>query len=220
MNENILMLGASGLIGQLAVPLLRSYSVYAPARRELSGAHYLKPLPLAYDETAARAQLQAARIRVLDCFVCTLGTTLKDAGSQAAFAAIDRDLVLMYAKLAREFGARQAVLVSSVGADAKVTNFYLRTKGQTEQGLKELGYTRVDLLRPSLLLGKRKQNRPVEAFAMRIATLLGPLMIGQASEYRPVAASSVARALVAVLSQHAPGTFVHKYRDFGKLAER
>lgn len=218
MNQNVLMLGASGLIGQLALPLLRSYSVYAPTRRELNGGNFLKPLPLAYDEAAARAQLQSSQLRDLDCFVCTLGTTIKDAGSQAAFAAVDRDLVLMYAKLARTFGARHAVIVSSIGADEAVSNFYLRTKGQTEQAIKQLGFARVDLVRPSLLLGKRTQSRPAEAFAMRLAGLFGPLMIGQASDYRPIAATTVARALVSLLAQRAPGTFVHKYRDLIKLA--
>lgn len=218
MSQKVLMLGASGLIGQLALPLLRSHSVYAASRRALGGGNYLKPLPLAYDESAARAQLRAANVRGLDCFICTLGTTLKDAGSQEAFAAIDRDLVLIYAKLALELGARQAILVSSVGADAKVSNFYLRTKGETEAGLKELGYARLDLLRPSLLLGKRAQSRPAEAFAMRLAGVFGPLMIGQARQYRPINASTVARALVALVGARQPGNYVHEYRELSKLA--
>lgn len=81
-------------------------------------------------------------------FISCLGATIRQAGSRAAFRAVDHDLVLAAARAAKKGSARQAIVVSSVGASAKAGNFYLRTKGETEDGLRALGFERLDILRP------------------------------------------------------------------------
>lgn len=138
----------------------------------------------------------------VDDVFCALGTTIKKAGSQPAFRRVDRDYVVNLAQLARQNGAKQFVVVSSVGADANSSNFYLRTKGEMEQALANIGFERLFIFRPSLLLGERAESRAGEKVAMSVMPLLAPLMFGSMRKYRPIHASQVARAMLAVAQTH------------------
>jgi uncharacterized protein YbjT (DUF2867 family) len=127
-----------------------------------------------------------------------LGTTIKVAGSQAAFRAVDFDANLAVARAARAAGARRAGLVSAMGADARSRIFYSRVKGELEQALAALDFEGLVIARPSMLVGDRAAlGQPVrsgERAAMRAGAVLGPLI---PANYRPIAASKVARALLA-----------------------
>jgi len=128
----------------------------------------------------------------VDAVICTLGTTIKVAGSQAAFAAIDRDLVVQVAELARKAGATRFALNSSLGANL-AGNFYLRTKAEAEQGVRALGYPSYIIVRSSLIDTKRVELRLGEQTGLMIARLLRPLI---PERYRPVQAASIASALL------------------------
>ena len=154
----------------------------------------------------------------VDACVCALGTTIRQAGSREAFLAVDRDLVIRVATIARTLGATRMVLVSSVGASAQSDNFYLRVKGETERALGELGFERLDLLRPGLLLGERSEKRAAEQWGQRLAPLFNPLLRGALRRYRAIAAADVAAAAVAVLSQGAGGRHVHENAGLLALA--
>lgn len=218
-TRHILLAGASGLIGREVLGQLLERpdvaQVVTPGRRKPAVA---SPKVLAItsdlaDPTALEA-LDATLARVaphLDVFFCCLGTTLRAAGSKPAFLAVDRDLIIRLATLARRLGARHAVVVSSVGASAQSGNFYLRVKGETERLLSGLGFERLDILRPGLLLGQRDEHRPGERWAQRIMPVLNPLLPGGLSRYRAIPATTVASAMVALLDAHAPGHFVHQY---------
>ena len=222
----MLLAGATGLVGAhvlrglLAEPA--STSVLAPVRRPLEVD---SPRLAAVVDGLADAAGDAAlleRIRSLspqvDAYVCALGTTIRRAGSREAFLAVDRELVLRLAGIARQLGARQAILVSSVGASAQSGNFYLRVKGETERALCELGFERVDLLRPGLLLGERSESRPAESLAATLAPVINPLMLGPLQRYRAIAAQDVAAAAVALLDRPKPGRFVHEGAALQELA--
>ncbi|MCX7033715.1 MAG: NAD(P)H-binding protein [Arenimonas sp.] len=221
----VLLAGASGLVGQQVLSKLLAQAdgprVLAPVRHELSprsprlvtAVSGLSPA----DDAALSAQLRQASPTV-DAYVCCLGTTLKKAGSREAFLAVDRDLVLRLAAIARDLGARQAIVVSSVGASAQSGNFYLRVKGETERALNEMGFDRVDLLRPGLLLGERDESRPGEAIARALTPFTNPLLRGPLRRYRGIAASDVAAAAVALLGRDEPGRFAHEYADLVALA--
>lgn len=206
----ILLAGATGLVGGLllarllAANGLRQTRVIAIGRRTPPQAHpRLQALSL---DEADRAMAAASPSH----FVCCLGSTLRQAGSQAAFAAVDRDLVLRLAALARDVGARHALMVSSVGADAASGNFYLRTKGEAEDGLAALGFARCDFARPGLLLGPRgSDRRPGERLAQRLAPLSDRLLHGRLRRYRAIPAEVVAAALAALLDQRADGIHIH-----------
>lgn len=226
MNERgaVLLAGATGLVGGRVLARLLGAStgpqVVAAVRRPLAIAHPRLTTvvgDLAGDVDALRERLRAAA-PAMSAYVCCLGTTIQDAGSPEAFVAVDRELVLRLAGIARESGARQAVLVSSVGASAQSGNFYLRVKGEGERGVAALGFERIDLLRPGLLLGDRAQHRRGEALARRLAPAFNPLLRGRLARYRAIPADAVAAAAVALLEQDSDGTFVHEHASLSGLA--
>lgn len=215
--ECILLSGASGLIGNLILRRLLMQAaahVIAPSRRSLdiSGPNLSVPLG-DWSNPATRATLlaQLQRQGPVNAWVCTLGTTLKVAGSKAAFRAVDLDLVLRMGELARAAGAGRAIVVSSVGARADSRNFYLAVKGEAERGLQGLGFARLDLLRPGLLMGARAAQRGGEAWAQRLAPLFNPLLVGALRRFRAIGAEVVAAKAVQLLGQAGDGCHVHEY---------
>lgn len=222
----VLLAGASGLVGGRVLARLLADpagpQVLAPVRRPLGRSHarLLEQVgdPADPDQGARLLTRMGALSRPPQAYVCCLGTTLKAAGSQEAFLAVDRDLVLQLAALAVQAGARQAILVSSVGASAQSGNFYLRVKGETERALAELGFARVDCLRPGLLLGPRQGSRPAEALGQAVAPYFNPLLRGALSRYRAIAVDDVAAAAVALLGAAPEGHFVHEYTQLRALA--
>lgn len=224
--RSVVLAGASGLVGGLVLARLLSDPagpvVMAPVRRPLGNATPRLPDLLSNLADPAVDVELALRMREAgpppDAFLCCLGTTIRKAGSQEAFLAVDRDLVLRLAAMARSAGARQAILVSSVGASAQSGNFYLRVKGETERALVDLGFARVDLLRPGLLLGERSESRPAESLGRALAPLTNRLMPGGLRRYRAIPAQTVAAAAVALLGSGPDGRFVHEYDALVALA--
>ena len=215
-SANLLLAGATGLIGGLTLPALLESTgrehcqIYAPTRRALATAHpRLHPIEVDPGTPAGQAQIERVLVGQsvrLDGFICAIGSTLKAAGSQAAFAVIDRDLVLSLAAIARRHGARQAIVVSSVGAALASPSFYLRVKGEMEAGIEKLGFERVDFLQPGLLLGERTgAARPGERIAQILNPLLNPVLLGSLRRYRAIRAEMVAAALVALAGRAGSG---------------
>lgn len=131
----------------------------------------------------------------IDTVFCALGTTIKKAGSEAAFRAVDHDLVLEMARLAQRGNARHFIFVSSLGADPQSKVFYLRVKGEAEEAVKALGLPHAVALRPSFLEGEREEPRAGEKAARAVGRLLKPLLLGPLEKYRPTPASKVAQAM-------------------------
>jgi uncharacterized protein YbjT (DUF2867 family) len=136
---------------------------------------------------------------------CCLGTTIKAAGSQQAFRAVDHGLVLAFARACREAGVPTLAVVSAAGADAGSRIFYSRVKGEAERDLAALGFPSLSLLRPSLLLGDRAERRPMERAAIGAFRALGPML---PKRVRGVEAAAVARALLAAAAEARPGVRV------------
>jgi uncharacterized protein YbjT (DUF2867 family) len=138
-----------------------------------------------------------------------LGTTMAQAGSQAAFRAVDFDAVVTVARAAREHGATHCGLVSALGASARSGVFYNRVKGEAEEALAALGFERLVIARPSLLDGHREAldqpRRAGEAWALR---LLRPVAGLIPARWRPIAPQRVARALRLALDQPGPAVQV------------
>lgn len=194
-TRNVCLAGATGLVGRAILEgLLADTSVaavHALGRREPGVAHS-KLIPHVVDFGALPP------LPPLDEVYLALGTTIKAAGSQAAFRAVDFDANLAVARAALAAGARRAGLVSATGADAKSRIFYNRVKGELEEALAQLPFSGLVIARPSLLQGDREALGQPGRFAERAATavskLLGPLV---PANYRPIAAADVARALLA-----------------------
>lgn len=195
----LLIAGATGLVGgqalRLALADARIERVVAPTRRPLP-AHARLENPVV-DFGALDASAPWWRV---DAVVCALGTTRKAAGSAEAFRRVDVTHVLAVAANARHAGAQAFALNSSVGADPSARNFYLRCKGEAEEGVAALGYRSLTLVRPSLIGGDRAEHRVLEALGARAMRLLGPLV---PARYRVVPAERIAQALLdaAVVAQ-------------------
>lgn len=193
-QKSIALAGATGLVGrELLKGLLADDSV---ARVVVLGRR-----PPA--ETNPRIEFIAvdfARLPPLppvdECYIA-LGTTIKVAGSQAAFRAVDFDAVVNVAKAAKAAGARKLGVVTAMGADAKSSVFYSRVKGEAEAALADMGFETLVIARPSMLAGDREAlGQPVrsgEGFALRISNRLGWLI---PANYRSISVTSVANALL------------------------
>lgn len=196
--------GGSGLVGGELLKLLLAdpslTKVVSVGRRTL-------PIE---DTKLAQAKVDFAdassfdALPAADCAFSCLGTTIKKAGSQAAFRAVDHDAVVAFAKTARAKGAKVFVHVSSLGADAHARAFYARVKGETEAAVAALGIESVYALRPSILDGERAESRPLERVGLVFARALGPVL----GKYRPTAADAVARTMIAKASSREPGVHV------------
>ena len=204
---NLLLVGATGAVGQAvlrqALSEERITRIVAPTRRPLQaavagGERLLNPV---IDFT--RLPEEAPWWKV-DAVVCTLGTTIRVAGSQAAFAAIDRDLPIAVGRLARAAGATRYALNSSLGASAR-GNFYLRTKAEAEQGIIDLGFASTTIVRPSLIDAERNEARPGEQAGLLIARLLRPLL---PRRYRAVRPQAIAAALLRGVVEGRPGVTI------------
>lgn len=214
-----LVAGGSGMVGGRLLPLLLGAPeyerVYALSRRPLSLAHArFANRVVRFD---APLSLQLKGLACHDAFCC-LGTTRRAAGSEAAFRAVDHDLVLSFARLAAAAGAERLVLVSAVGANADSRNFYLRVKGETERALMQLSLRALDILQPSLLLGMRRELRAVELAAQLALGAIGPLLRGRLARWRPIAAETVAAAMLGAVRAGRRGVTRYTYADMLRLA--
>lgn len=210
--SDALIVGATGLVGRAVIDNFGARKLTIVARREVAGHAALVAPPERWGDIIA-AECPAI---LISC----LGTTIRQAGSQAAFRAVDHDLIMAAARGARAGGASHMIVVSSVGASAKSSNFYLRTKGETEEGLRALGFDRLDIMRPGLLTGDREgPARLGEGIAMVAAPLADMLMHGSLRRYRSIPASIVAKAIVALAAEPGVGTFVHENDAMRRLAD-
>jgi uncharacterized protein YbjT (DUF2867 family) len=154
-----------------------------------------------------------------DVAISCLGTTMRIAGSQAAFRAVDHDLLLAFATAARATGATQMIAVSSVGASKKSGSFYLRTKGEVEEALSDLGFERLDIIRPGLLTGgERSDSRLGESLGIMFAPLTDMLMLGGFSRYRSTSSAKVAKAIAKLSECVGQGRFIHENDSIDALA--
>lgn len=186
--SRVLLLGATGLIGQGLLKLLLENSrvevVYAPTRKPLPAQENLVN-PCHEDLRIALAQLHEP----VDIVFCCLGTTRKLAGSRQAFRFVDYTLVVEGAARAKVLGATHLLAVSAMSASATSPFFYSRIKGEMEAALRQQGWRHLTLVRPSLLLGERATRRSLEH-------LSAPLFKWLPAKWRAIEGKAVARALM------------------------
>jgi uncharacterized protein YbjT (DUF2867 family) len=206
-----LLAGATGLVGRALLLLLLAskhyHSVHVLLRRPATDIKANAKLKV---HQVDFARLPAAFPAVDDVFIA-LGTTIKVAGSEAAFRQVDFDFVVNTARAARDAGATRLAVVSALGADAKSRVFYNRVKGDMQVAIAQLGYESVVIAQPSLLLGDRAAlGQPVRRGEMLAARLLGPLGWMVPKGVRPIQARAVASALLAAILDAKAGVRVLK----------
>lgn len=215
----ILLVGATGLVGRQVMERAvgrRDRHLSALARREVRLPRGARMEMLLADPSHWPDAIRAARPQVL---VIALGTTIKAVdGDKERFRAVDHDLVLDLAHAAKDGGVRQVIAVSSVGAAAGASNFYLSVKGEVEDALAKLRFDRLDLIRPGLLVGRREgPPRPAEQLGMIVSPVLNLLLHGSFRKYRSVRASMVADVILALAGAKARGRFVHEYDSMQRV---
>ena len=202
--STLLIVGATGLVGShalaqaLADPRVRH--VVAPTRRALDAQPKLINPVVDFNHLPQDADWWA-----VDAVICTLGTTLRVAGSPQAFYKVDHDHPLEVAYLARRWGARAYAFNSALGADASSRVFYSRTKGETERDLQAVGYPSLTFVRPGLIGGARVESRPAEQVAVKVSQWVQPLL---PRRWRVVPAERIAHHLVQAAVAAAPGVHV------------
>lgn len=202
-NKTALVLGATGLIGDILTHRLVESSLYRTVtvlvRRPLGWQHpRLQEIAFDFD-TPDTLPVQA------DDLFCCLGTTMKKAGSKGAFQKVDYQYPLDIARLGLQAGASQFLIVTSMGADGQSTFFYNRVKGEVERDLTSLQYPTLLIFRPSVLLGHRNENRLLEKIAEGAMRLFSPII---PARYKGIDASKVANAMLVTAQQGLVGKHV------------
>lgn len=211
MYERIGLVGATGLIGRTLIEVSSAGDIariVGIARREIEmppGAR----MELFVAEPAKWGEvLVAVKPKAL---ICALGTTWRKAGkSQAAFRAVDQDLVLETARVAKASGITNMVLISAAGANPASKNFYLQVKGETEALVSKVGFKRLDILRPGLLRGQRTDDfRFMERLALTFSPVIEPILPAKYEAFRAIDVELVAQAALGLALRRAAGRFTH-----------
>ena len=207
----LLVAGGTGLIGG------------ALLRHGLSEGHEIttvgrRPTGIASSEIVSSFD-DLPRLPPADAAICTLGTTIRQAGSQEAFRAIDEHAVVSFATAAKAAGVQHFLVVTAVGANPEASVFYSRVKGEAEQRLGKLGFRRLDIIRPGLLLGDRTQRRPIEALLQRVAPATDLLMHCKWRRFRSMHATDAAQCLLGLAANNEPGVYTHHFDDIMKVLQ-
>ncbi len=215
------LVGATGLIGRRLITISSeggAARIVGIARREIELPPEARVEMFVADPANWGEVFAAVQPRSL---ICTLGTTWKKAGrDEEAFRAVDYTLVVETAKAAKKAGIDNLVLISAAGANPTTKNLYLRVKGETERAVTDVGFKRLDILRPGLLRGSRENDmRPLELLARIASPIVDPLLPAKYVGLKSVDADLVAEAALGLAIRKAAGRFVHD-NDAMKRAAR
>ena len=210
---NSIIAGSTGLIGGKVIEVLskQKQSAIALTRRSIPNLPpEITEMIIDFDAFEKNGSLPSCK----NVFIC-LGTTIKTAGSKENFRKVDINYCLSIAKKAKESGAETLSLVSSIGANSSSKSFYLKTKGELEEAVQELGFLTVNIFRPSFLVGERSEKRLTEKIAIKFAKIMDLFLIGSVSKYRSVKAESLAKTMVLKVNSK-PGVNYFYFNDFIK----
>jgi uncharacterized protein YbjT (DUF2867 family) len=194
------IIGSTGLIGGHLLDFLINDPDFKTVRILIR-----RPLDISHPKLEKKlvdfSDLESFRLALegTDVIFCCIGTTMKKMkGDKAAYRKVDYDIAVNAAQLGKACGCEKFVLISAVGADSKSRNFYLKLKGEIEEAVQASGIESVYILRPSLLVGNRKEFRLGEKLATWLMPLFAFLL---PARYRPVKASAVAKAMLMAVKE-------------------
>jgi uncharacterized protein YbjT (DUF2867 family) len=213
------VIGATGLIGSYLVKILEKDNYYSTVRLLVR-----RPLETKTDKVEVKlidfndAESFKLGIDGSDAVFCAIGTTKeKVEGDKEAYRKVDYDIPIQAAEFCKETGCNNFILVSSVGADSSNGNFYLQLKGEVEDAVREINIESVTIVRPSILLGDRKESRPGETVGKVIMSLFSFALIGRSSKLKPIHAEDVAQAMVNASKNKLPGINVYEFKQIKDL---
>ena len=217
--KTALVLGSTGLIGkELLNNLLASThynNIIIFVRKKIDLSHpKLKQILVNFNTIENYKELIKG-----DDFFCTIGTTIKIAGSKKEFKKVDLEYPTQFAKYAQENDVAQFLIISSLNANVNSTNFYLKTKGELQDYLKNTTFKSVSVLQPSLLLGKRSEFRLAEKIGGFLSKAFPFLFVGSLKKYKPIEAKTVATAMIKIAMKENLGFTIYKSNTIQEMAK-
>ncbi|WP_353197365.1 oxidoreductase [Parapedobacter defluvii] len=218
MRKSAIIFGATGLIGGHLLRQLLDNPVYgkiiAVVRRDIGITH-----PKLHQLIADLQALNTIEAELIgDDVFCCLGTTRKRTPDLTDYYQVDHDYPVAIASITKGNGASAFMLVSAVGANPDSSNFYLRIKGEAERDIRAVGFESLHIFRPSLLTGKRHEQRWTERVSEKVLWAINPLLVGSLTRYRSIPAASVAAAMNSIAQREAKGTHIYYWNHINMLA--
>ena len=203
--------GSTGLVGSHLVTLLSKIypQVIAISRRAVNySSSSVKNVVIDYDDIKNEDIFNNHN----DLYIA-LGTTRKKAGSDHNFIKVDYDYCMNLAKNALANGVKRVSIISSVGSDPNSNLLYPKTKGLLEKELAKLPFEHVSVMKPGLILGKRKENRNTEKLAKFLFPLINPLLLGRLNKYKSIYALDIAKAMIYQISKGKKGFIALEFKE-------
>jgi len=208
MSKTAIVAGGTGLVGGHLVDLLRRSTMFDSVKvlvrdEQQVSMDGVQSLVVDYDHLDKYiAELKA------DIVFCCLGTTIEKAGTKEKFRKVDYHYPLKLAELAKSNDCKQFNIITSARSNPESWFFYYKTKGEAERSLSELQLKNLNIFRPSLLLGERKEKRTSELVIAKLSKVLKPLMVGKLKKYRAIQSEIVARAMLQVAHKVSTGKHI------------
>jgi uncharacterized protein YbjT (DUF2867 family) len=216
--KRAILLGSSGFVGSYLLNALLNSPDYgqvtAIARKPLDIAEAKLKVLIGDYRTLPdwRSEIQGDELFI------ALGATRKTSPDWIEYYRVDHDYPVLAAGIAKANGVKSVFVITAVGANTGSKFFYVRTKGETERDLIQLDFDHTHIFRPSMLMGSRKQNRPLERVVLKLWRLLNPLLVGKADRYRSIAGSDLAIAMMHSATNQADKIKIYHWREMVELA--
>jgi len=195
--KTALLFGASGLVGGHLLNELIKENYYSKIKIFVRSEHKISDPKIEIIRTDFNnLQNHKDDIKGDDCFLC-IGTTKQNSPDKNEYRKVELEMPKEIAQIAKSNSINSFVFISSGYADPKSSGDYLKFKGQVEEELKRLNFTKLGIMRPSFLMGNRKEKRIGEKIGILVFKLLSPLLLGPLKKMKPINSEIVAKAMVA-----------------------
>ena len=193
--KKAILFGASGFIGSHLLQELLNNDDYEQVtivvRKNQNITH--PKLKILIGDFNSLPQLKANIIA--DEIFIALGTTKKHTPDENEYYQIDHDYPVLAAKIAKDNGAKSVFVVSAIGANSNSKIFYTKTKGDLERDIIALNFQHTHIFEPSMIIGNRKENRPIEKIFIKIVTVINPFLVGKLNKYKGIDGKDIAKAM-------------------------
>ena len=200
--KTALIFGSSGLVGSHLVRLIIKNNNYNKIKLFIRSKSIISNSKIEIIKTDFNnLEKHKESINGDDCFFC-IGTTRKNTPDKNEYIKVEYNIPVEVAKIAKENSINSFTYVSSLGANPNASGLYLKNKGQAEEDLKELNFPKLSIMRPSILLGNRTENRIGEKIGIFIMKSFSPLFLGKMKKYKPIKVENVAKAMINVVENN------------------
>ena len=196
--KKAIIFGSSGLIGSKLLDLLIESNYYNKIKLFVRSDPKITNSKLEIIKTDFN-NLEIIKSSIVgdDCFFC-IGTTRKNIPNKKNYINIEHDLPIKIGEISKSNSINSFIYISSLGANSKALGLYLKNKGQVENRLKKLNFPKLSIIRPSILLGNRKENRIGEKIGIFVMQALSPLFLGKFKKYKPIKVENIAKAMLII----------------------